>query len=83
MPSNENSKKLNRVLLVVILILVVAIITFNWGYQLGEHKGYVEGMQWCVEKGGSMRGQTANPEPAGSNTVEFTHWLAPFRTSNQ
>jgi len=40
--------KVNRILLLIIALFSVALFTFNWGYELGEHKGYVEGMQWCL-----------------------------------
>lgn len=41
--------RLNQVLLVIIILLITGILAFNYGYQLGEHKGYVEALQDCVE----------------------------------
>ena len=41
--------RLNQILVVVILLLITALLTFNYGYKLGEHKGYVEAIEDCYE----------------------------------
>ncbi|MFW5759850.1 MAG: hypothetical protein ACOCXH_02585 [Cyclobacteriaceae bacterium] len=43
--------KLNQILLVIIILLITALLAFNYGYKLGEHKGYVEALQDCVDLG--------------------------------
>jgi len=40
---------INVILLAVIAALIIGISAFNYGYELGEHKGYVLGVQKCLD----------------------------------
>lgn len=40
---------LNIILIAIIIALIIGITAFNYGYKLGEHKGYVLGIQKCLE----------------------------------
>jgi len=51
--------KLNQVLLIVILLLGTALLAFNYGFDMGEQKGYVEAMQDCLEINQPSQGQTS------------------------
>jgi hypothetical protein len=49
---NENMKKgqgFNILLIAIIAILLFSIVSFNYGYSLGERRGYVQGVQKCLE----------------------------------
>ncbi len=41
--------KLNQILLIIILLMGTALLAFNYGFKMGEQKGYVEAMQDCLE----------------------------------
>jgi hypothetical protein len=41
---------LNVWLIAVIILLISVIISFNYGYSLGERRGYVLGVQRCLEQ---------------------------------
>jgi len=47
---NILKSKLNQILIFIIAILLTALISFNYGYDLGEHKGYVMGMKKCFDR---------------------------------
>jgi hypothetical protein len=43
------NKNFNIILIAVIAVLIAAILAFNYGYRLGERRGYVMGVQKCLE----------------------------------
>lgn len=40
---------INVILIGIIIALIIGISAFNYGYKLGEHKGYVIGLQKCLD----------------------------------
>jgi hypothetical protein len=42
-------RNLNLLLIVIIVVLLSVILSFNYGYSLGERRGYVMGVQKCLE----------------------------------
>ncbi len=54
----SNFKKFNYIMVAIIVILVISIISFNYGYQFGERKGYVIGVQKCLDGMGEEHQQT-------------------------
>jgi hypothetical protein len=55
----EKIRNFNIVLVAVIILLLTVILSFNYGYNMGERRGYVMGVQKCLE-GVDINSQTKN-----------------------